>query len=266
MVNAEHEHLSIRHQCNLLGVHRSGIYYRHAVPQDESILANEIHELWIDMPYYGYRRITEELKRRKHKVNHKKILRIMREMKIQAIYPRPKTTIHNPDHKIYPYLLRDLKIERPDQVWATDITYIKTPNGFMYLVAIIDLFSRYLIEWNLSNTLETSFCIEMFDRAISKGRKPEILNTDQGSQFTSDTWVQRVKQWGIQISMDGRGRWADNVFIERFWRTLKYEHIFLHSFGTVREMRNSIGQFIEIYKHKRLHQGLGYKTPAEAYL
>lgn len=265
MVDLEHNNLSIRRQCDLLGITRSNLYYKHVPAIDESILANEIYELWMEMPYYGYRKITAELRRRGYNINCKKVLGMMREMHIQAIYPKRRTTINNPNHKKYPYLLHDIKIERPNQVWATDITYIKMPGGFMYLIGIIDLYSRFLVAWSFSNTMETQFCQEALDSALSTGKKPDILNTDQGCQFTSDAWITQVEDNKIQVSMDGKGRWADNIFIERFWRTLKHEHVLLHGFNTVREARESIGRFIETYNYKRLHQSLNYQTPAEVY-
>ena len=188
----------------------------------------------------------------------------MRDMNLQALYPKPKTTLHNPDHKIYPYLLRDLEIIRPNQAWATDITYIRMPHGFMYLVAIIDLFSRYIMGWNFSNTLSADFCKEMLQEAFLKAH-PEILNTDQGCQFTSAGWIDLVTSNRVKVSMDGKGRWADNIYIERFWRTLKHEHVLIHAFETVKAAKTSIGAFIDIYNNKRLHQSLGYRTPAEMY-
>lgn len=264
MLDNNCQHLSIRQQCELLSLNRSNVYYKPRPRQNDTLLANEIHDLWLEWPCYGYRRITAELKRKGYGVNHKRVLRLMQLMNLQAIYPRPKTTIYSPENKIFPYLLRGLKIERPNQVWATDITYIKMAIGFMYLVGMIDVFSRYLVSWALSNTLDTSFCLTMLNHGLSLGR-PEILNTDQGCQFTSAAWVDRVENNGIQVSMDGRGRWADNVYIERFWRTIKHEHILLHSFDTVNELKESIGLFIDRYNNKRLHQSLGYKTPAEVF-
>ena len=265
MVIPNHEFLSIRRQCNLIGINRSNLYYK-PIPDnpEKSILANEIHELWLKRPYYGYRKITAELKKKGYFVNHKRILNMMQDMQIQALYPKPKTSIGNHEHKIYPYLLRDLKIEGPNHVWSSDITYIHMPEGFMYLIALIDIYSRFLISWNFSNTLDTDFCERMLEDALRIG-KPKILNTDQGSQFTSNIWIQKVETNNIKVSMDGRGRWADNVFIERFWRTLKHEHVLLHSFETVKEARKSIDFFINTYNNERLHQSLGYKTPAEVY-
>jgi len=267
MIDVKHNNLSIRRQCDLMSISRSNLYYKPVVPAaDESILANEIHDLWMEMSFYGYRKITAELKRRGHKINHKKVLGMMQDMKIQAIYPRPKTTINNLDYKKYPYLLHGMKIERPNQVWATDITYIKMPGGFMYLIGIIDVFSRFLISWSFSNTMEAGFCLDALNKALATGKKPEILNTDQGCQFTSKAWIDQVEVNGIKVSMDGKGRWADNIYIERFWRTIKYEHILLFGFTVVKEARESIGQFIKIYNYKRLHQSLNYQTPSEVYI
>lgn len=264
MIEMKHNNLSVRRQCSLLRVNRSTLYYEAVDDIDDTNMANEIHELWMEMPFYGYRRITAELRRRSYPINPKRVLRLMREMNLQALYPRPKTTIRSAKDQVYPYLLKELEITRPNQVWATDITYIKMPVGFAYLVALIDVHSRYVISWRLSNTMDTHFCLEMLDEALSYGC-PEILNTDQGSQFTSCDWIERVKGAGILVSMDGKGRWVDNVIIERFWRTLKHEHVLLHSFEDLRQARGSIGQFIDLYNHKRLHQSLGYKTPAEVY-
>lgn len=266
MINKEHEILSVRHQCKLLGVWRSNIYYTEKERSDEASLANEISEIWSKMSSYGYRKITKELQRRNYKVNHKRVLRLMREMKIMAMYPKPRTTIIKQEHKKYPYLLRDLKVMRPNEVWQADITYIKIAGGFVYLVAIIDVFSRFVVSWSLSVTLEVTFCIEALASALQKWSATNILNTDQGVQFTSKEWVDTVEAAGIKISMDGIGRWADNIYIERFWRTAKHEYILLHSFESVRSARKAIGEFIEIYNYKRLHQSLGYLTPAEVYL
>lgn len=261
----ENTQLSIRQQCELLAIARSMYYYHPTPRQDDTELANVIHEIWLSMPYYGYRRIAAELKRRGQAVNHKCISRLMGAMNIMALYPKPKTTIAMPDHKIYPYLLRDVKVAYPDKAWSTDITYIKMPGGFVYLVALIDIFSRYVLTWRISNTLDRSFCLDMLAHGLELG-KPEIINTDQGCQFTSIDWINMVEGKGILVSMDGRGRWADNVFIERLWRTIKHEHVYLYSFNTVTELKQSMGEFIGIYNTKRLHQSLGYRTPAEVYL
>jgi putative transposase len=264
MITTHYQDLSIRKQCEFLGISRSNVYYKHVPKQDETILANEIHDLWIEKPYYGYRKITAEFQRRGYIINHKKVLRLMQEMQLQALYPKPKTTISNLNHKIYPYLLKDLEITRPNQVWSTDITYIRISDGFIYLVGLMDIYSRFMVSWRFSNTLDKSFCLDMLSGGLAFA-KPDILNTDQGSQFTSIAWINYVEEREIKVSMDGRGRWADNIFIERFWRTLKHEHILIHSFETVHEVKHSVDKFIEIYNNERLHQSLNYKTPAEVY-
>lgn len=264
VIDPLHAKLSIREQCVLIKVPRSAVYYKERVNGEDTMFANLISELWLEMPYYGYRRITAELQRRGHDINHKRILRLMREAKIQAMYPRPNTSMRNEKHKVYPYLLRSLVIYRPNQVWATDITYIKTQTGWMYLVAMIDLYSRCIIAWRLSNTLETAFCLDMLEHALTTG-KPEILNTDQGAQYTCASWIKMVEDNNIKVSMDGKGRWSDNIIIERFWRTLKHENVLLYVFDTVTELKSAIGSFIHVYNNKRLHQSLGYKTPAEIY-
>jgi putative transposase len=247
-----------------MNVPRSAIYYKKRINVSDPIFTNLINEIWLEMPSNGYRKITIELQQQGYDINHKRVLRLMRESKIQAMFPRPNTSVRNEKHAIYPYLLSDLVINRPNQVWATDITYIKTQNGWMYLVAMIDLYSRYIISWRLSNTMEASFCLDMLEEALTFG-KPEIINTDQGSQYTCDAWIKMVQDNGIKVSMDGKGRWADNIIIERFWRTLKHENILLHVFDTVAELKESISTFIYKYNNRRLHQNLGYKTPAEVY-
>jgi putative transposase len=264
MINEKHVSLSIRKQSDLLAINRSNLYYKHEGFFDDSTLANEIHDIWLDAPYYGYRRITATLQRRLRKINHKRVLRIMRAIGIQALYPRPRTSLPDKAHKKYPYLLRDLVIDRSNQVWKTDITYIKAIDSWMYLVAIIDVYSRYIIEWRLSNTMDASFCLDMLQCALLKC-KPEILNTDQGSQFTSDDWIQCVENNGIKVSMDGVGRWADNIYVERFWRTIKHEHLLWLTFDSVRDLKKSIGEFIHKYNTQRIHQNLGYNTPIEVY-
>lgn len=264
MIDIHHEHISIRQQCAVLGVNRSSFYYAPTLVAEDTDLANEIHEVWLGIPSYGYRKITEELRRRGYLINSKKVLRLMRDMKIQAIYPKPKTSLRSPGNPIFPYLLRGVDICRPNQVWATDITYIKMPVGFAYLVAIIDVYSRYVLSWRLSNAMDTHFCLEMLEEALQKAI-PDIINTDQGSQFTSYEWIAKVQASGAKVSMDGKGRWADNIYIERFWRSLKHEHVLLHSYEDLRQARSSIGGYMKVYNHRRLHQGLGYKTPAEVY-
>lgn len=259
-----HGELSIVEQCALIGIPRSAVYYKERINGEDAMFANLISELWLEIPYYGYRKITEDLQRRDYNINHKRVLRLMREAGIQAMYPRPNTSMRNERHKIYPYLLCGLVIDRPNQVWATDITYIKMSDGWMYLAALIDLYSRRIIAWRLSNTMEVAFCLDMLEHALTIG-KPEILNTDQGSQYTCELWIKMVQDNGIKVSMDGKGRWADNIIIERFWRSLKHENVLLYIFDTVADLKDSIDRYIHVYNNKRLHQSLGYKTPAEIY-
>jgi len=264
LIDPCHAQLSIRDQCLLINVPRSAIYYKRRIDGSDPIFINLISEIWLEDPSYGYRKITVELRNQGYNINRKRVLRLMRESKIQAMYPRPNTSVRNESHAVYPYLLKGLVIYRPNQVWATDITYVKTKSGWMYLVAMIDLYSRYIVAWRLSNTMEVSFCLAMFEDAVASGT-PEILNTDQGSQYTCEAWVTMVQSYDIKVSMDGKGRWADNIIIERFWRTLKHENILLHIFDTVAELKESIGMFIYKYNNRRLHQSLSYKTPAEIY-
>ncbi|MBT5389595.1 MAG: IS3 family transposase [Alphaproteobacteria bacterium] len=266
MVDFNSVRLSVRQQCQILSVNRSTLYYKPQNVSDakDTSLSNDIHQLWLEMPFYGYRRITHELRRQDHDINEKKVLRLMREMNIQALYPKPRTTIRDTGHKLYPYLLKGLEVTAPNQVWATDITYLKLSSGFGYLVALIDVYSRYIIAWRVSNTMDTFFCLEMLEEALAYG-SPEILNTDQGSQFTSKDWITRVEEAGVKVSMDGKGRWVDNVIIERFWRSLKHEHFLLHSFDNLAKVRQSLKEYIALYNHRRLHQSLGYKTPADVH-
>jgi putative transposase len=225
---------------------------------------NEIHEIWMKTPFYGYRRITAELRNLGYAINRKRVQRLMNQMKIRALYPKPKTSRANQQHEKYPYLLTDLEINRPDQVWATDITYIPMDRGFLYLVALIDLYSRYIVAWNLSNSLETEFCLSMLESALTKG-KPDILNSDQGCQFTSERWTDQLHTNGIRISMDGKGRCMDNIYIERFWRSLKQEEIYLNPPDTVSQARQNIHDYMQFYNHRRFHQALKYQTPAALY-
>lgn len=225
---------------------------------------NEIHEIWTETPFYGYRRITAELRQQGYEVNRKRVQRLMNLMNLQALYPKPKTSCSNQQHMKYPYLLSGLKITRPDQVWATDITYIPMERGFVYLVALIDLYSRYIVSWKVSISLEAEFCLAMLESALNRS-KPEILNSDQGCQFTSEAWTEMLKYHHVQISMDGKGRCMDNIYIERFWRSLKQEEIYLNPTDNVKQARQSIQDYMEFYNHRRLHQSLNYRTPAELY-
>ena len=215
-------------------------------------------------PVYGSRRMTVWLTREGYEVNRKRVQRLMRLMGLEAIYPKPKLSVAGQGHRIFPYLLRDVKVERVDQVWSTDITYVPMPSGFMYLAAVIDWFSRYVIAWRLSNTLDGAFCLEMLDEALGRGR-PEVFNTDQGVQFTAEAFTSRLVSAGVAVSMDGKGRCLDNVWVERLWRTLKYEDIYLRGYETVPVLVEGMGRFFPFYNEERPHQSLGYRTPGEVY-
>ena len=265
MVEVNHPELSIRRQCELLGLARSTLYYEPtgATPEDLQLM-RLIDEQYTAYPFYGSRKITEALTRRGEEVNRKRVRRLMREMGLEAIYPKPRLSAAGRGHKIYPYLLRGVRIERPDQVWSADITYVPLPSGSMYLAAVIDWFSRYVIAWKLSNTLEGSFCLEMLDEAL-KGGRPEVFNTDQGVQFTAAAFTGRLESAGVAVSMDGRGRALDNVFVERLWRAVKYEDIYIRGYETVAGLLGGLIQYFVFYNQERLHQSLGYETPAEVY-
>lgn len=260
MVEHDNE-LGFKAKCELLNVARSSMYYKSKQP-DASVdkIAKEILEIRNEFPYYGYRRITVELRKKGLIVNHKKVHKLMSELGIKTIYPKKQTTLRNLQHKVFPYLLRDIKIERPNQVWQVDITYIKIRGGFVYLICLIDVFSRKIMGWKLSTFFDTTACLEAFNDALQHGT-PEIINSDQGSQFTSDSWTCTLQEKSIFISMDGKGRWADNVYIERLWRTIKYEMIHLHSFDTVEQVRNALSKYIISYNQQRPHQSLNYHTP-----
>ena len=264
MIEQLNEKLSIRYQCRLLGLNRSVVYYQKKTPVDESEIMNRIHEIWLKSPAYGYRKITKALQQEGRDINHKRVYRLMKVMDLQAIYCKPNLSQSHPGHKIYDYLLKGLVIDRANQVWCTDITYIKMPQGFVYLVALIDVYSRYVVSWRLSTSLDTSFCLEMLQSALCVG-VPEILNTDQGCQFTSADWINMVEGAGAKVSMDGKGRWADNIPVERFWRTMKYEDVFLKAYETVAETRFGVGEFIKYYNEERLHQSLDYMKPGPVY-
>src|SRR5262245_25821641 len=265
LIEANRPELSVRRQCELLGLNRSTFYYvpTGATPEDLRLM-RLIDELYTAWPFYGSRKITEELTRRGEEVNRKRVQRLMREMGLEAIYPKPRLSAAGRGHKIYPYLLRGVKIERPDQVWSTDITYIPMPSGFMYLAAVIDWYSRYVVSWRLSNTLDGAFCLEMLEEALGKGR-PEVFNTDQGVQFTAETWAARLESAGVRVSMDGRGRCLDNVFVERLWRNVKQEDIYLRGYGTVPELGRGLRGYFGFYNEERPHQSLGYRTPSAVY-
>jgi putative transposase len=266
LIDFNNSKLSIQKQCDLLSISRSSFYYKSIKEEDiDNWLMNEIYEIWMKYPFYGYRRITAILNKSGYHVNNKKIRRIMSLMDLQAIYPKKKTTFTNKEHKIYPYLLRDLIINKSDQVWATDISYIKMSKGFVYLVALIDLFSRKIINWQLSITMEKEFCIEMLETALISNKKPEIINSDQGSQFTSNEWIKVLINNNIKVSMDGKGRCIDNILMERFWRSIKQEEIYIKPCDSVTEIRENIKKYINFYNQERPHQSLDYQTPDEVY-
>jgi len=258
--------LSIARQCELLSICRSSYYYK-ATGETllNLLLMRLIDEQFMETPYYGARQMARHLRREGYCVSRKRIGRLMRNMGLSAIYQKPNTSKPHPEHKIYPYLLRGMTINKPNQVWCTDITYIPMRRGFLYLVAIMDWASRKVLSWRLSNTLDADFCAEALEEAIERYGTPEIFNTDQGSQFTSYVFTTVLKDAGIRISMDGKGRWMDNVMIERLWRSLKYECIYLNAFETGSEVRQGIGRWIKRYNEQRPHSKLDDKTPDEAY-
>ena len=266
MVRRPDPELSLSRQCRLLSIGRSWLYY---TPQGESAetLARmrRIDELFLKHPFYGARQIVRHLRREGVRIGRRRAGRLMRLMGLQAIYRAPRTSEPHPEHRVYPYLLKGLAIERANHVWCGDITYIPVRRGFLYLVAIMDWASRYVLAWRLSNTLDASFCVEALEEALTRHGQPEIFNTDQGSQFTGFAFTGRLRAAGVQISMDGRGRCMDNIFIERLWRSLKYEAVYLHDLADGFQARRVIGEWIDFYNAERPHSALGGKTPAEAY-
>jgi putative transposase len=257
--------LSVRQQCELLGLNRSTAYYAPAGETEENLcLMRRIDEQYLKTPFYGSRRMTVWLAQQGFDVNRKRVRRLMRLMNIEAIYPRPRTTQSAAEHRKFPYLLRDRKITKPDEVWAADITYIPMASGYMYLVAIIDWYSRYVLAWRLSNSLESSFCVEVLEEALSQ-RRPEIFNTDQGVQFTSRLFTNRLEAVGVKISMDGKGRALDNVFIERLWWSLKYENVYTHDYQTVQALLQGLEEYLDFFNRERPHQNLEYHTPWDVY-
>ena len=266
MIEPEHPGLSIVRQCALLSISRSHYYGPVRGESAENLgLMRVIDAQFLETPWYGSRQMARHLRRQGHDVNRKRIRRLMIRMGLVAVYQRPKTTVPNPEHKIWPYLLREMKIDRSNQVWCTDITYIPMRKGFLYLVAVMDWATRKVLAWRLSNTMDVEFCIEALEDAMARHGKPEIFNTDQGSQFTSPRFTGILTGAGIRVSMDGRGRWMDNVFIERLWRSLKYECVYTHAFETGSEARAGIGRWIDYYNADRPHSALGGRTPNEAY-
>lgn len=258
--------MSVRRQCELLSVSRSSYYYEPAGESEENLaLMRRIDELYLAYPFFGSRRMAAMLSKDGVSINRKRVQRLMRLMRIEAIYAKPKTTQRNPEHRVYPYLLGGLDMKHSDQVWCTDITYIPMRRGFLYLVAIMDWFSRYILAWRLSNSLDVSFCLDALEDALAQGT-PGIFNSDQGCQFTSSAFTSRLSEAGVRISMDGRGRCIDNVWIERVWRSLKYEEVYLHDYAAVSDAYDGIGRYLTFYNDLRPHQALAYATPAERYV
>jgi putative transposase len=265
LIDVGHAEISVRRQCELLGLNRSSLYYEPTAESAENLrLMRLLDEQYTACPFYGSRRLTAWLVKKGEAVNRKRVQRLLRIMGLEAIYPKPRLSVPGRGHRIYPYLLRDVRIERTDQVWSTDITYVPMLSGFMYLAAVIDWYSRYVLSWRLSNTLDGSFCLEMLDEALSRGC-PEVFNTDQGVQFTAEAFTGRLRSAGVAVSMDGRGRCLDNVFVERLWRTVKYENIYLHGYESVPELEQGLGRYFSFYNNERLHQSLDYQTPGGVY-
>lgn len=266
MIEPDHPVLSVVRQCDLVSISRSGFYYR---PAGETPFNLEVMRLidaqFLETPWYGSRQMARHLRRAGYEVGRKRVRRLMALMGLAPIYQRPRTTVPHPEHRIYPYLLRDLTIDRTNQVWCADISYIPMRRGFLYLVAIMDWFTRKVLAWRLSNTMDAEFCIEALEGALARFGRPEIFNTDQGSQFTSPRFTGILQAAGIRVSMDGRGRWLDNVFIERLWRSLKYECVYLHAFETGSDLRNGLSCWINYYNGERPHSALGGITPNEMY-
>ena len=265
MADRQHPALSTVRQCALLGISRSSVYYRPrgTSPKDLAVM-KLMDQQYLATPFYGSRRMTVWLQRQGRPMSRKRVQRLMRTMGLRAIFRRPRTSQPAAGHKVYLYLLGGMEITRPNQVWAADITYIPMARGFLYLVAIMDWYSRYVLSWRLSNTLDADFCVEALEEALSQG-KPEIFNTDQGSQFTGEAFTGLLKQHGVRISMDGKGRYRDNIFVERLWRTVKYEEVYLKAYSNGREAKAGLDAYFRFYNAQRPHQALGYRTPAEVF-
>lgn len=260
-IEPNHRHLSVRRQCELLGLSRSSWYYEPAGESAENLaLMRRIDEQYLKTPWYGRRKMALALG-----IDAKRAGRLMRLMGLEAIYPKPRLSRGAPGHRIYPYLLRNVKIVRPDQVWSSDITYVPMPQGWMYLTVVMDWYSRYVLSWRLSNTLDGLFCLEALEEALGGGT-PEIFNTDQGVQYTAEAFTGRLEAAGVRVSMDGRGRWADNVFVERLWRTVKYEHLYLHDYATPRALQAGLATYFAYYNEERFHAALDYLTPRAVYM
>ena len=266
LVDHDDPNLPVVAQCRLLKVARSTLYYRPVADSaDDLAVMRRMDELHLAWPFYGSRRMAAVLRREGWAVNRKRAKRLMKVMAIEAIYQKPNTSKGHPDHKVYPYLLRGLTIDRPNQVWCADITYIPMAKGFVYLVAVMDWFSRRVLSWRVSITMESDFCVEALAEAMERHGQPEIFNTDQGVQFTSAAFVDELADRGVRISMDGKGRYLDNIFIERLWRSLKYEEVYIKAYGSVAEARRNLGEWLTFYNDVRPHQSLEYRTPREVF-
>jgi putative transposase len=265
MIDRTHA-LPISTQAKLLGISRGSVYYQPRAPSDADLaIMRRIDELHLTYPFAGSRMLRDLLAREGIQVGRLHVATLMKKMEIEALYRRPRTTKPAPGHKVYPYLLRDLEVIRPNQVWAMDLTYIPMARGFVYLVAVVDWYSRRVLSWRLSITMEAAFCVEALEEALARYGKPEIVNTDQGSQFTSAAFTEVLIQNGIAISMDGRGAWRDNIFVERLWRTIKYEEVYLHAYDSVAGARTSLNQYLSFYNARRPHSSLDRQTPDQAY-
>jgi putative transposase len=261
-----HSQLSLRRPCALLGVARSGLYYQPVQASAEALqLMRLLDEQYTATPFYGVRRMTAWLRGRGDAVNHKRVQRQLRQLGLVALYAKPRLSQPTEGHVIYPYLLRDVTVTRANQVWSADITYVRLQSGFVYLVAVMEWFSRYVLSWAMSITMDVLFCLEALEQALAQGQ-PEILNTDQGAQFTSQAFTERLQQGGVQISMDGRGRALDNVSVERLWRSVKYEEVYLRDYQSAWDARQHLARYFVFYTEERLHQALGYRPPAAVYL
>jgi len=262
MIERVRPNLSVRRQCELLQVSRSGLYYEpEATDPEQLALMRRIDEIHLKCPFYGSRKVSLELRREGRDANRKCIQRLMRLMGVEANAPKPGTSTPHPEHPKYPYLLRGLTVSRVNQVWSTDITYIPMREGFLYLVAVMDWYSRRVLSWRLSNTMDSSFCVDALLEALKRFGTPEIFNTDQGAQFTAESFTKPLRECGIAISMDGKGRCLDNIFVERLWRSLKYEEVYLHAYDNAADARSGIGRYLDFYNLERPHQALGYQTP-----
>ena len=261
LIDTTNSDISINRQCELLKVSKGALYYQpKPIDQYTLLLMDLIDKQHTKTPFYGSRRLVAWLKQKGHPINRKRVQGLMKTMRIETIYPKPKLTRRNEDHKVYPYLLRGVNIERPNHVWSTDITYIRISNGFVYLTAVIDWFSRYVLSWRLSNSLENTFCVEVLEEALSIA-KPEIFNTDQGSQYTAINFLKVLTDSDVKISMDSKGRALDNIFVERLWRTVKYEEVYLKDYQSMKEAQGSLKIYFNFYNKERLHQSLEYKSP-----